>query len=58
MHRIDESFVIHEVESVGIRLEDESDVLRNPNDARNVIVFNPAIRGHTDQFLLKFRKPR
>ena len=57
MHRIDEALAIREVESVGFRLVDESDILRNPNDARNLNVFNPAIRGHTDQFLLKFRKP-
>jgi predicted methyltransferase len=58
MHRIDENFVIHEVESVGFQLADESDILRNPADDHTLLVFNPAIRGHTDQFLLVFRKPR
>ena len=58
LHRIDEDFVKKEVESVGFKLVGESDVLRNPADDRTTLVFNPAIRGHTDQFLLKFQKPR
>jgi predicted methyltransferase len=57
LHRIDEDFVKQEVESVGFKLVGESDVLRNPADDRSLKVFDPAIRGHTDQFLLKFRKP-
>jgi predicted methyltransferase len=57
LHRIDEDFVKHEVESVGFKLVGESDALRNPADDRTLLVFNPAIRGHTDQFLLKFQKP-
>ncbi|MGH6970793.1 MAG: class I SAM-dependent methyltransferase [Caulobacteraceae bacterium] len=57
MHRIDEDFVKREVESVGFKLAGESNVLRNPADNHTLSVFNPAIRGHTDQFLLKFRKP-
>jgi predicted methyltransferase len=57
-HRIDEDFVKKEVESVGFKLDGESDILRNPADDHSLLVFNPAIRGHTDQFLLKFRKPK
>jgi len=57
LHRIDEDFVKQEVESVGFKLVGESDVLRNPADDHTLKVFDPAIRGHTDQFLLKFRKP-
>lgn len=57
LHRIDEDFVKREVESVGFRLVGESNVLRNPADTHTLRVFDPAIRGHTDQFLLKFRKP-
>jgi predicted methyltransferase len=57
MHRIDEDFVKTEVESVGFKLDGESDILRNPADAHAVIVFDPSIRGHTDQFLLRFKKP-
>lgn len=57
-HRIDEDFVKKEVESVGFKLAGESNILRNPNDDHSLLVFNPAIRGHTDQFLLKFKKPK
>jgi predicted methyltransferase len=58
LHRIDEDFVKKEVESAGFKLVGESDILRNPADDHTLLVFNPAIRGHTDQFLLKFQKPR
>jgi len=39
------------------RLVDDSGALRNPHDTHQLNVFKPEIRGHTDQFLLKFRKP-
>ena len=57
LHRIDETVVKKEVEAAGFKLIGESNVLRNPKDTRTVKVFDPAIRGHTDQFILKFRKP-
>jgi predicted methyltransferase len=57
-HRIDEAAVRAEVEAAGFQLIGESDALRNPKDPRNIKVFDPSIRGHTDQFILKFRKPR
>ena len=58
LHRIDEAVVKQEVASAGFKLVGESDILRNPADDRTLLVFTPAIRGHTDQFLLKFQKPR
>jgi predicted methyltransferase len=58
LHRIDEEQVKREVLAAGFVLVGESDVLRNPNDPRTKLVFDPSIRGHTDQFILKFRKPR
>jgi len=58
LHRIDEAVVKREVEGAGFKLAGESDILRNPADDHTLAVFNPAIRGHTDQFLLKFRKPK
>ena len=57
LHRIDEAIVVREVTAAGFVLDGTSDVLRNPDDARNVGVFDPAIRGNTDQFVLRFRKP-
>jgi predicted methyltransferase len=57
LHRIDEAVVKKEVEAAGFKLVGESNVLRNPKDTRTLKVFDPSIRGHTDQFILKFRKP-
>jgi predicted methyltransferase len=57
LHRIDEDIVKQEVQRAGFVLASESDILRNPADDRSLLVFNPAIRGNTDQFLLKFIKP-
>ena len=58
LHRIDAAYVIQEVESAGFKLESRSDLLANPADTHTLKVFDPLVRGHTDQMLLKFRKPR
>lgn len=57
LHRIDEATVRKEVEAAGFVFDGESKVLANPADPRTNKVFDPAIRGHTDQFILRFRKP-
>ena len=57
LHRIDEESVKNEVTSVGFKLAGESNVLRNPADPHTGKVFEGPIQGHTDQFLLKFKKP-
>ncbi len=58
LHRIDEPMVIKALTDAGFRLEAESDILRNPADPRTAAVTDPSIRGKTDQFMLRFRKPR
>jgi predicted methyltransferase len=58
LHRIDEATVKAEVLAAGFKLDGESAILANPADDRTKMVFNPAIRGKTDQFLLRFRKPK
>lgn len=58
LHRIDQAIVRAEVEAAGFVFDGESDVLRNPADTRALSVFDPAIRGHTDQFVMRFRKPQ
>ncbi len=58
LHRIDPEQVKKEVEAAGFEFVGESSVLRNPQDPHTKIVFDPSIRGHTDQFMFKFRKPR
>lgn len=57
LHRIDEALVKKEVLAAGFVLDGESQALRNPADPRSAMVFDPSIRGKTDQFILRFRKP-
>ena len=57
LHRIDIAAVKRDVEAAGFKLAAESPLLRNAADPRTLIVFDPAIRGKTDQFILKFVKP-
>jgi predicted methyltransferase len=57
-HRIDEAIVKKEVEAAGFKLVAEDKMLANPADPHDKIVFDPSIRGKTDQFVLKFRKPK
>ena len=58
LHRIEPSTVRREVEAAGFKFEGESKVLANPADPHTATVFDKTIRGHTDQFLFKFRKPK
>jgi len=58
LHRIDPEVVQKEVVAAGFKFEGRSEVLHNPNDPHTAKVFDPAIRGKTDQFILKFRKPK
>ena len=58
LHRIDVASVKAQVLKAGFRLEAESPLLANPADPKTKAVFDPSVRGHTDQFVLKFRKPR
>ncbi|MCJ0825276.1 methyltransferase [Luteimonas sp. 50] len=57
LHRIDPALVKQQVEAAGFEYVGESEVLRNPADTHKLKVFDDAIRGHTDQFAYKFRKP-
>ena len=58
LHRIDPAIVRKEVEEAGFKFEGESKALKNPADDLKKVVFDKAIRGHTDQFIYKFRKPK
>jgi len=57
MHRIDPAVVKAEVMAAGFVFDGESKVLANPADDHSKLVFDPAIRGHTDQFAYRFKKP-
>jgi predicted methyltransferase len=56
LHRIEPAVVRREVEAAGFAFAGESTVLANPADPHDRGVFDDAIRGHTDQFIYKFRK--
>jgi predicted methyltransferase len=58
LHRIDPAVVKQEVTAAGFRFEGESTVLKHETDDHTLKVTDPALRGHTDQFIYKFRKPK
>ena len=58
LHRIDPATVRAQVEAAGFVYEGESAVLANPADDHRRPVFDPAVRGRTDQFAMRFRRPR
>jgi predicted methyltransferase len=58
LHRIDPVRMKSEIEAAGFVLESQSDALRNSDDDHKLAVFNPNIRGRTDQVLFRFRKPQ
>ena len=58
LHRIEPSVVRREVEAVGFVFDGESNILANPSDPHTAGVFNKSIQGHTDQFILRFRRPQ
>ena len=57
MHRIDPAMIKSEAVAAGFSFDGESAVLRNPADARTANVFDPSIRGRTDQVAYRFKKP-
>ncbi len=60
LHRIDEDFVIAEVEKSGFKLTSASSALRHPEDDRTWVTAPQAAgarRGTSDRFMLKFVKP-
>lgn len=58
LHRIDRAAVVATLTAAGFVLDGQSDLYARPADARSINVFDPAIRGNTDQFTLRFRKPQ
>ena len=57
LHRIDPAVVRADFERAGFVLEGESALLRNAADDKTLNVFDEKIRGKTDRFVFKFRKP-
>jgi predicted methyltransferase len=57
MHRMDPEVAKKEIEAAGFKFVKESQVLARSDDPKNIPVFDPKVRGKTDNFLLMFRKP-
>jgi predicted methyltransferase len=58
LHRIDPARVKTDVLAAGFKLDAESSILANTADDHTKNVFDPSVRGHTDQFLFRFKKPK
>jgi predicted methyltransferase len=57
LHRIDPEVVKKEMTAAGFVFDGSSDALRNAADPLTAKVFDASIRGQTDQFIYRFRKP-
>jgi predicted methyltransferase len=57
LHRIDKEVAVELATAAGFVLEGDSDLLANPDDDHTQGVFSEGLRGNTDRFLLKLRKP-
>ena len=58
LHRIDPTVVKADMAAAGFTFVGESDALRNPADTHVAVVFDPSVKGHTDQFVYVFQRPR
>ena len=56
-HRIDPAVVRADFERAGFVFDGESDLLRNREDDYGKNVFDEAVRGRTDRFVYRFRRP-
>ena len=51
------ALAISDMQQADFLLESDSDLLANPTDDHSKGVFDPEVKGKTDRFILKFRKP-
>ncbi|WP_380874688.1 methyltransferase [Sphingomonas sp. DBB INV C78] len=58
LHRIDPAVVKADFQRAGFVLDAESPVLMTGQDDHSKLVFDPAVRGKTDRFVFRFRKPK
>jgi predicted methyltransferase len=56
LHRIEEVYTVQDFEKRGFKLVGKSDILRRPDDKRELVSYTPPGLGKTDRFLLVFRK--
>ncbi len=57
LHRIESAELRRQVEAAGFVFDGATEVVRNPDDDRSLSVFDESIRGRTDRFVFRFRKP-
>ena len=57
LHRIDPALLKQEIVAAGFDFDGELDALRNPEDDRSKPMFAAEVRGKTDRFVYRFRKP-
>jgi predicted methyltransferase len=58
LHRIPKHFLIEDAKAAGFVVEAESDILAHAADDHTKNVFDPTLRGKTDQFVVRLRKPK
>jgi predicted methyltransferase len=58
LHRVPKQIAIDTAKAAGFTVEAESPLLAHPGDDHTKGVFDAALRGKTDQFMLKLRKPK
>jgi predicted methyltransferase len=58
LHRIDPATVKADFERAGFVFDGESHALRNPEDDHSTSPLDDAVRGRSDRFVYRFRKPR
>jgi predicted methyltransferase len=58
LHRIPEHFLIDDAKAAGFAVDGQSDMLAHAADDHTKMVFDPTLRGKTDQFVVRLRKPK
>jgi predicted methyltransferase len=57
LHRIEEAFAVKDFTAHGFEVVARSDLLRRPDDSRDLISYKGPALGKTDRFVVVFRKP-
>jgi predicted methyltransferase len=58
LHRVPKQAALDAAKAVGFVLEGEANILANPQDDHTMAIRDSAVNGKTDQFVLKFKKPK
>ncbi|SFD19944.1 class I SAM-dependent methyltransferase [Pseudoalteromonas denitrificans] len=57
LHRIHHQHVLNDLNQAGFILDAQANFLKNDQDDHSKIVFDPSVRGKTDRFVFRFKKP-